>query len=450
MAFIVALVVLGVIPGIRYEKNIATITLWGVDDPKIWSNIIASFEAKRPGLDIEYKRIPEDRYEKELINAMVLRKGPDIFMFENNWLLKHGDKIVPAPVEKITTDRVEALFPQVVRDDFLSSNQKLDLEPPQDADRKKSSAGLFDWIWQVESDTAVNRDLNLAPRIYALPLYIDTLAMVYDRAFFDQKKIVFPPKTWDEVAFMTDVLKIVEGNTVKRAAFALGGSSKNITNAADIVSAFILQSGSKMIDDEFNDATFSNGEGKEAFGAYSKFADPTSSSYTWNSTLHIDNEALVRGEVAAIFMYSEQARDLERRNSFLDIEIAPLPQMNLLNQINIADYWGLTVSRESAYQNDAWDFIIFVTTDEKIASTYMNFTARPPALRSLINDTLTNPEIGVFVSQALTARSWLQLGEESFTRAINEAIEVTLGGKLDFSRALDRAESIITKELKSR
>ena len=445
-AFILALVALDMLPGLNYKENITTLTFWGVDDPKIWAKTITNFRTDRPDLAISYKRISEDNYEKELVNAMALGKGPDIFMFENNWLLKHGDKVAPAPPGKMTTDTVKTLFPQVAEDDFLANNQ-----------------------------------------VYALPLYIDTLAMVYNRTLFDQGEIVFPPKTWNEVALATSALKIVEGDTIKRGAFALGGSSRNIVNAADIVSAFFLQNGNSMVNKELNRSTFSDRKGKDAFSIYVRFADPASSSYTWNQSLHMDSEALVRGEVAAIFAYATEAQDLEDRNSFLDIGVAPLPQIDPTDEVSMADYWGLAVSGRSSHKikgkmvnttREAWDFVIFATTNEDAASTYMAHTGRPPALRTLINEiiatnentaaayavykerrpalrtvidkTIANPKLGIFASQALTARSWLRLGEESFAEAFDGAVEATLNGELAAPKALDRAGGIITEELQSR
>src|SRR3989344_5817562 len=176
VAFILVLVIQGILPGIRYREDVTTLTLWGVDEPKVWTNTISNFRKENPKLAVSYKYISEDKYEKELINAMALGEGPDIFMFENNWLLKHGDKLAPAPVAKITQDGVKTLFPKVVEDDFLANGQ-----------------------------------------VYALPLYVDTLAMVYNRTLFDQGRVVFPPKTWDEVALATSALRIVDNNTIKRA-----------------------------------------------------------------------------------------------------------------------------------------------------------------------------------------------------------------------------------------
>lgn len=418
VALILAFVVVGILPGIRRTSDVTTLTMWGVDDPKVWASIIADFRKERPDLDVTYKRIEESKYERELIDAMALGKAPDIFMFENNWLLKHGEKLTPAtfqlpkldtPIVKISTTEAIPLFPKVVEQDFVTGG-----------------------------------------KVYALPLYIDTLALVYNKDLFDQGEIVFPPTSWDEVGVITNTLKIVDGDSINRAAFALGGSSSNISHAAELVSAFMLQSGTQMINSDLNTATFGSREGEKAFASYMRFSNPSSSSYTWNESMSLDKEAFIKGDLAALFLYATEAEDLAKRNSFLDIEVAPLPQVDTANIVNIADYWGLAVWANSGQQINAWDFVIFATTNEEVAGNYAGLTRRPPALRSLLNQTLNHPDFGVFSTQALTARSWLQLGEESFTESIDEAIEAVLSGELTPERAISRAGSIITDELRDR
>jgi len=309
---------------------------------------------------------------------------------------------------------------------------------------------------------------------------------VYNRTLFDQGKIVFPPKTWEEVIEAISILKIMNGDTIERAAFALGGSSENVVDAADIISAFMLQNGNTMVNNNLSGATFAGAGGIEAFEIYTGFADSSDSSYTWNQSMPIDSEALVRESVAAIFMYAEEAQDLEDRNSFLEMEVALLPQIDPNNEVNVADYWGLTVSGVTRETNEikadikkanAWDFVIYATTNEDMAASYMARTGHPPALKTLINEiivtekntaaahqafkdrrpalqtiineTLANPNLAIFASQALTARSWLQPGEEPFAMAINEAVEAVLSENLKLTDALRQAESIITRELQS-
>lgn len=410
IALILLLILFGVIPGLRTSQGpITQIEMWGTDSPRTWAGPIAAFEGSREGVDIVYKTIDAEDYESQLINALAAGQGPDIFMFENNWLLKHGDKVTPVNPEQISAVTVDTLFPRVVTQDFVSNS-----------------------------------------RVYALPLYIDTLAMVYNQDLFDQGDIVFPPTTWQEVADVAQNLRVINAGELTRAAAAIGGSSKTISNAGDLSSVMMMQNGASMVDSRLNNALFASSEGRAAFDTYLGFANPSSVRYSWDETGRLDQEAFAREEAAAIFAYYSETKDLKARNAFMPIRVAPLPQFDTNNAVNIADYWGLTVSTSAEAPAVAWDFIIFATTNGNVAESYSQLTQRPPALKLLINEYLTNPEFGVFTSQALTARSWLQVGEEVMQEAMNEAISAVLSEELKSSNALSRADSRVTESLRSR
>src|SRR3989344_7869226 len=202
IGILLLLVLFGVLPGRRENLNVTELTVWGVEDTRVFKNIIEQFEALHPGIAISYKKFEENTYEKSLLNALAAGEKPDVLMFENNWLLKHGGKLAPAPAEKMSPAMVQSLFPKVVEQDFVAGGQ-----------------------------------------VYALPLYIDTLAMAYNRDLFDKAGIVFPPTTWEELGSTVGKLNIFEGKNLTRGAYAIGGTSKSVGNAGDIAQALLLQRG---------------------------------------------------------------------------------------------------------------------------------------------------------------------------------------------------------------
>ncbi|MEX2054134.1 MAG: extracellular solute-binding protein [Candidatus Colwellbacteria bacterium] len=402
-------ILFGALPGRRESVDMTSLTMWGIDDQRVWRNTIRDFTAQHPDISIDYKRFEEEDYERELINALAAGVGPDIAMFHNSWLLMHEGKIAPAPVEKIIPATVQSLFPRVVEQDFITSD-----------------------------------------RIYALPLFIDTLALVYNRDLFDQGGVVFPPSTWDEVASAVPALKSIENGILQRGAFAIGATSDNTPNAKDIASAILMQGGSSMVDSRVRNATFADSEGRRSFSIYTRFADSASNAYSWDEYMREGKDAFARGEVAGIFVYASERQNLKTRNAFLDIGTAPLPQLNPEEPVGIADYWGLTTLSRTNHPGVVWDFIIFATTNQSTAANYMNSTQRPPALRTLINDTLSNPDIGVFATQSLIARGWLQPGEDTVENAFDEAIRLVLSGELSADKAIQRAESLVTQAMEQR
>jgi len=93
--------------------------------------------------------------------------------------------------------------------------------------------------------------------------------------------------------------------------------------------------------------------------------------------------------------------------------------------------------------------VISAATDAGSAKSYAAAAKRPPALRSLIAQKLSDAEYGVFAKQALTARSWPQPDERKVSSALNEAILSVTSGKVDASRALTQAQGEITRLLQA-
>jgi len=69
----------------------------------------------------------------------------------------------------------------------------------------------------------------------ALPLSLDTLAMIYNKDLLDSAGIAVLPKNWND--FDGDVARLRSVNAqgqIVQAGAAIGGSAASIANAADI------------------------------------------------------------------------------------------------------------------------------------------------------------------------------------------------------------------------
>ena len=117
---------------------------------------------------------------------------------------------------------------------------------------------------------------------------------------------------------------------------------------------------------------------------------------------------------------------------------------------NIASYWGLGVTNNSLNSQAAWNLIFALTTDTNTATKYLELARRPPALRSLVNTYLNDPDLGVFAKQALTARSWPQINNTAVTASFSRMIESVIGGQKDVEQALQQSEDEITNLMSRR
>jgi len=401
------LVVLGTIPGRKGGNQKIDLVVWGAgDDSQTWKKSISRFEKIYPKVSVEYVSIGADNYENDLLDALAAGTGPDVFMFHSKWLREHKNKITPIPSEKMMPLTFAGFFPQVAEQDFIADD-----------------------------------------RIYALPLTLDTLAIAYNRDVFDRNQVVFPPKTWEELQTAVLKIRVIDGETITRAAAAIGGTSDNVVNSTDILSVLIMQYGALIVDRKSDNVNFGR-DGKDALEYYTQFSDPDSAFYTWDDSFGLSNEAFANEDVALTFVYPDDVKVIREENPFLDFEIRQLPQVDLTEPINFSSYWGLAVSSRSVSSDAAWDFAVFAATDSVVAQEYISKTGRSPALRFLIESYLTNPDIGVFAAQALTAKSWQQVNDDIVDDIFDGMIESVLSDGIPPRKAISEADSKLTQWMK--
>ncbi len=411
-ALVVVLVVLVIIFGLRHKDNIPKFefSFWGIESLPVYEKIIADYQKLRPNITVKYRQVGEANYENDLINALAAGQGPDIFMVKNSWLLKHRNKIFPLPENQLSFFKFQQIFPNVVSQDF-----------------------------------------TLNEIVYAAPLSIDSLVLYYNKNFFDQKSVALAPTTWQEFLNILPQLRELNyaGEIVKSAA-ALGGSTKTISRATDILKLLMFQKGASLLDPELKRAVFNEAKGKEAFDFYTKFANPASPYYTWSDSLANSLNSFSQENTAIIFDYYSEVQNIKAKNPFLNFAISPMLQFDSGQAVNFAKYWGYTVAAKAGSLRGpwAWDFILFMTVNDQVADMYLTATKKPPALRTLINNYINDPDLGIFAKQALTSRSGLQPDDIKVDQIFSEMIASVINGRLNSAKALQQATDQVTLLLK--
>ncbi len=389
------------------------LTVWGLENKVIFEKIIENYKTIRPGANITYRQVNKTNYKNLLLNALAAGTGPDIFEITNHELPRQKSKLVPVPSSQFDIIKLRDLFPYAIEQDFVSAS---------------------------------------GSQIYALPMYLDTLALIYNKSFFDNASIVYPPKIWDEFLKIVPRLRTIgSSRQLTRAAAAIGGSEKSIGTATDILELLMMQNGASMTtagNSAAAFASFKNGEtnpGFAAFNFYLQFANVASPYYTWNDSQTKSVDSFVNGKTAMIFDYMSTAAAIKRRSPFLDFAVAPMLQPKGADvSINFPKYAGFAVSKQSKVPGWAWDFVIYAATNADAAKVYLDGTGYPPALRSLIAARMDDLDFGIFAKQALTARSWYEADDEKIDGIMNGAIEDVLLGKSGSEQALSRAQDQIT------
>lgn len=409
------------------------LTVYGLDDSDVLDPIISQYREKRSSVRIKYKKFNDQTaFENLLVNEIAEGEGPDVFYIHNTWLPRHTKKLVPLASETLTPANFSETFVNVTADDFIQPD-------PTDGNKK----------------------------IYALPLYVDTLALYYNKEHFEQKlpERGKPANTW--TLLKEDAAKMreqPEGGALERGMIALGRSD-NLGLAAEILYNFFLQAGIDFYDKDFKQTQFTSGGG-EYFDYFVSFAVAQNKNYSWSSELVTPErplkevEAFLSGKVSSILAYSDlyprletEIKNVKTRNSSAisvkDVGVVRAPQIST-DEADFrvwANYHGLAVSRNSKNAKAAWEFVQFAT-DQARSRLYHKKTSRPGARRDLIEEQKKEPITEVFVSQVGYAGTFRIYSFDRFNRILEQAVSAAVGGQTS-RQALSEAQIKINELLKS-
>jgi multiple sugar transport system substrate-binding protein len=413
-----------------------TLTYWRVfDDEDAFADIIANYKKIHPYITIEYKKFRYDEYEKQLINAFAEDRGPDIFSIPSTWLTEYQNKIAPLPPQ------LTLVYP--VTKGTVKKTTVAELRTTPSLSLKDLKSNFVDVVY---NDALLSKDGS--QKIYGLPLYMDTLAMYYNTDLFNNAGISQPPQYWN-LDFQQYVKKLTKQNNrgdIIQSGVAMGGST-NIQRSQDILSLLMMQNGAVMMNNDsvlFQSIPPGSAQnynpGLEALRFYTDFSNPAKDVYCWNSSLSNSVTMFEQGNLAIMFDYAYDLPTIRAAAPKLNFSVAKMPQIQgNTNQVNYANYWMETVSAKSKNVNEAWDFIQFETSQEQVQN-YLKIAKKTSALRSLINQELSDLDLGVFASQNLTAQSWYRgndpLAAES---AMQEMIDMTVKDIKNIAQTINQA-----------
>lgn len=382
-----------------------TLEYWGVfTDSDDMGLFIDEFQKKHPNITINYKKFRPEEYEQKLIEAFAEDRGPDLFSIHNTWLAGQLPKLAPMPTTINYVNVVES-------GSGMTSTKTLALATAPGLTIKQ----LRDqFVGVVEPDVLAADPADNKKKIFALPFYLDTLALYYNKDLLSQNGIVKPAADWATLLAQADKLtKKTEAGVITQGAVAMG-LGNGVHRAADLVAALMMQSGARMTLDDgrvvFNAPVNQNADeeqpGARALHFYLDFGNPAKKAYSWSTDMGDALDAFAQGKIAYYFGYSYDLPTIRNRNQRLNFDVTGMPQLEPNKPVNIANYWLETVSKKSKHVDEAWLFIMETATNKDAIKKFVTNTKRIAALNEVIQGQLEDLDLGVFAKQALTARSW--------------------------------------------
>lgn len=417
------------------------------DDEDVMRPIIDEFVSKYPGLRINYRKFTDfDEYQNLILNEMAEGRGPDIFSMQNTWFKSNFRKLTPMP-------------------DILSPE----------------GMTLLDVFSELFVDVAyrdlIRPDEYGVDQVYALPMTVDTLALYYNRAHFEDRIPARgrPSSTWEGIKEDVVLLNRFDPDFgfLEVGGIALGRSD-NITRAVDILYLMFLQHGIDFYNDNISEAIFArpqagiDSSSTDALELFTSFSDESQRHYSWSTYLANPEdraneiEAFARGRVSMIIGYSFMHDEIVNKIGVLrnqgattirtdDIRIATIPQtfdpdVTGQKRVTYASYFAETVSRNSEYPDLAWEFLVELT-NKKNLEYYFDKLKKPTSRRDMIQEQQRHPIYGVFASQIGFAESFPIINYYRYKDVFEEVIELTNLNRGTARANLINAQDRITRML---
>ena len=355
-----------------------TLTLWGLwDDDSFVKSAIDSYEKAHPNITVNYTHQPSINYRTRVQTQISSGQGPDIFEIHNSWLpmFLQTSYISPMPDTVETFDDYTKAFYPIVTDSFTKNK-----------------------------------------RIFAIPFSIDGLALYYNEDILKAAG-VNPPIYWSD--FIDSAVKMTvkdSAGNIQTAGAALGATN-NVDYWSDILGLLFAQQ--PGVSFEHPDSQL----GADVLTFYTSFIiDPRRK--TWDVTLENSTQAFSEGKLAYYFAPSSQVNSMKQKNPSLNFKVIPVPQLPSHDSVGWGDFWGLSVSANSQYPTEAWNFLKFLTSAEEEKSLYQEdlpgkLIGQPYSRAELQNELLSDPFAGAFVAQGPYYKSWY-LSSDTADAGIND------------------------------
>lgn len=379
-----------------------TLQWWGVFlDASTVQPLIDEYNADNPNVKIQYvNKWPggnRDGAESQYYASLdaVLKENnplalPDIFMVDNTMVGYYENQTTPAPSSVISATEVATNFYPIVSNNLVKAGQ-----------------------------------------VRGLPLWVDTLAIVYNRNLLLQAGRQTVPTEWTEFKNLSQQLTTVVG-TDRILGFA-AGTTANTSFGTDLLQLLFLQDGISLTDSTGRPNFANNAAAVNTLSFFKGFAG-TGGSWT---AANADNDALafMKGKLAMLVAPSWRVNDFLDINSSqslgLNIGVSKMPQISGSAEINWGSYWANVVSSKRPNSVEAWKFIKWLTeptqlrklrTADAQKGRSFSFIYPRPDMRAEI-EANAGQYLQPYISAVSSATSWYMGDGVKLRAALAELIE---------------------------
>ncbi|OGC48779.1 hypothetical protein A3F07_02480 [candidate division WWE3 bacterium RIFCSPHIGHO2_12_FULL_38_15] len=377
--------------GVDTSKPV-TLTVWGLwESPEVIQALINKYQELKPNVTINYDDrsiLKIDDYKDRIFSSAGQTIDADVVMVHNSWVPRLKETLVPIPATLMDAGTFSTNFYPVAVKSAVHDNQ-----------------------------------------VYAMPLYYDGLALVYNKQHFDEVGQSEPPTAWEEFRSLALRLTVRAGadNTSNnlRSGAAIG-TADNIDFFSDILGLMWSQAGVEIPTDLGTRAA------QDALTFYTNFVKEDK---VWDPTMPEATTAFADGKVSMIFAPTWIVNTIVEARPDLDVGVAPVPQAVPDRPASWASFWMVAVPNTSQNSAVAWDFINFLGQEDQQLlrfneSSNFRTIVTPYNSQTLNADLTSNPYLRAYVTTApfasggvMSARSGNKLQIDLLREAVNAVLK---------------------------
>ncbi len=396
-------VLLPILSGSKNEP--VTINYWGLwEDSPVMNSIIADFEAKNPGIKVNYSMSQKTDYRTRLAGRLAKtgddQDVPDVFRFHNTWIPMFKDNLAPVPSTISTAIGLDADFYDTYKTSLKSGGQYL-----------------------------------------AVPLMYDGLALYYNKDLIESGQVNLP-KSWWDLKSAADKLTVKDAEEKIKVAGVAMGLVDNVDHWSDILGLMMKQNGvDPLSQDPANVKKM-----QDVLTFYTMFR---TQDHVWDESLPSSTQMFANGKLAFYFGPSWRVFNINDLNKDLRYDITTVPQLPTLDNapidqanpdakltnINWASYWVEGVNNKSKHQAEAWKFLQYLASAEGLEKMYATASQTRAfgeiyPRKSMAAKIITNTKIKPYVSVANDASSWY-LSSETHDSGLNDNMAKYFGDAIN-------------------
>lgn len=359
------------------------LTVWGLwDEESVIKPVLEAYQASYPNVRIKYVKQSITNYYPRLTTQLRSGAGPDVFTIHNSWLPMMSADLAPAPSSIISFNDFSKSFYPIAKETLTAQN-----------------------------------------RVYGLPVEVDGLVMFYNEDILKGVNASVP-KDWREFAEVAKKVTVTSKEGQIQTSGAALGSTNNVDFWPEIIGMLYFQQPNADV------ASPKQGKGPDVIRFYTDFiTDPRKK--TWDINLPSSGKMFTEGKLALYFAPARIAQEIKNTNPNLQFKVAPVPQLPAIpggaeNRIIYGGFWAQAVSARSAFPEESWKLVKYLTTPQVLQVLYQQHLqarnlGRPFPRVEMANLISSHPIFGPVVTQAPYYKSWY-LNSTTGDAGINDKI----------------------------